>query len=522
MANIYDKLGLSDESITPEQMAEEINKPFASEVTPEPVDTSFQLDQVHEAAKNSLDFLAALAMPTVFQYLFPPVYQSVWQWLLIYIHKTRDFSQLALGLPRGFAKTSLMKIFLLYVILFTSRKFIMVLCENQLKAINVVSDVMDMLSEDNIKKVFGDWRVGVESDNQVLKKFGFRGRNIIIMAGTVETIRGITLKNQRPDVMLMDDIQSRTMAESQTVSENLEREMYGTAMKAKSPHGCLFLFVGNMYPTKWSILRKLKTNPNWVKFIAGGILADGTSLWEDLQPIAQLHREFQNDLLSGHPEIFYSEVLNDENASVNNTLDLSKIPSYPYQDSDIPGGKFLIIDPSNDKVNSDAVSIGYCEVHNGYPVLRKLKEGRMSPGDIIREALTMCFMTGTSVIAIESTAFQYSLLYWFNFICLQMGVTGIQAVEIYSGSTSKNSRILAMFLQLLKGEVWIHPDCVPAAHMQASQFNPLKRDNTDGVLDLLTYMPKVVELYGAEITASNIIDDQTYAAAEVQEGNWAF
>lgn len=61
------------------------------------------------------------------------------------------------------------------------------------------------------------------------------------MAGTVEVIRGISLKNERPDIMLFDDIQSRVVAESQVQSETLEREMTGTAMKAKSPHGCLFL-----------------------------------------------------------------------------------------------------------------------------------------------------------------------------------------------------------------------------------------------------------------------------------------
>lgn len=539
MATLYDKLGLEEDS--PElnrgvaegserpQLTQSIlptttlpNTASIPESISEPEDNSYQIDQVQESAKNSMDFLGALAMPLVFRYLFPVVFKSIWQWLLIYVHKPRDFSQLALGLPRGFGKTAVVKLFILYCILFTTKKFIAVCCENQTKSNNIISDVMDMLNEQNIVKVFGDWKVGVETDRQDLKKFGFRGRNIVFLAATVETIRGINLKNERPDVMIFDDIQSRSMAESQAVSEALEREMYGTAMKAKSPQGCLFIFIANMYPTKWSILRRLKTNPNWIKFIAGGILADGTSLWEDLQPIEQLHKEFQNDLLSGHPEIFYSEVLNDENATANNTIDVSKIPSYPYQDSDIPAAKFLVIDPSNDKKTSDAVSIGYFEVHNGYPVLRELKEDRLSPGDIIREALKLCFKHGVSVIAIESNAFQYSLLYWFNFITAQMGVQGIEPVEIYSGVSSKNARILSMFHMLLKGETWIHPDCVPACYLQITQFNPMKRDNTDGLLDLLTYAPKVMELYGPQLIASNIIEEQEYSSAAVQDYNSAF
>jgi hypothetical protein len=524
--SVYTQLGLEDDrppEETPQlgKTAEELSSPTDEEQTRN-YEIAFQIDQVQETAKNSLDFLAGLATPETYKYAFPPVYLSVWQWLLTYIHKTRDFSQLALGLPRGFAKTSLMKLFLLYCVCYTNRKFIAICAENATKSINIVSDVMDMLSEPNIVKVFGDWKVGVETDRQDLKKFGFRGRNITILAGTIETIRGINLKNSRPDVMIFDDIQSRTMAESQAVSETLEREMYGTAMKAKSPEGCLFIFIGNMYPTKWSILRKLKTNPNWIKFIAGGILADGTSLWEELQPIAQLHREFQNDLASGHPEIFYAEVLNDEHASSNANIDLSKIPQYPYQDNDIPAAKFIIIDPSNDKVKSDAVSIGYCEVHNGYGVLRTVVEGRFSPGDIIRETLKLCFKHGVTLVAIESNAFQYSLLYWFNFITAQMGISGIEPVEIYSGSQNKNARILAMFMQLLKGEIAIHPDAQPAAHLQATQFNALKRDNTDGVLDLLTYIPKVIEMYGPQLIQSSVILEQEYGGATVLDDNSPF
>src|SRR5438067_2531855 len=79
----------------------------------------YNREQIEELARTSLDFLAALAMPTVFRYLFPPVFLSIWQWLLSYIHRARDFSQLAIGLPRGFGKTMLIKIFILYCIIFT-------------------------------------------------------------------------------------------------------------------------------------------------------------------------------------------------------------------------------------------------------------------------------------------------------------------------------------------------------------------------------------------------------------------
>ena len=480
-------------------------------------------EEIQNLARTSLDFLAALLMPLVYKYGFPPVFLSVWSWLLSFIKQERAFPQLALGLPRGFGKTTLMKIFLLYCILFTNKKFILVISASASLAQNILSDIMDMLEEPNIKAVFGDWKLGVEKDTQELKKFGFRGRNITLAAVGAETsLRGLNIKNTRPDVMLFEDIQSRECADSEVQSTKLENWMVGTAMKAKSPDGCMFLFVANMYPTKYSILRKLKNNNTWIKFIAGGINHKGESLWEDLQPVEQLLKEFENDLSMGHPEIFFSEVLNDENVSFNTKIDLSKIPESNYQEGDISAGNFIIIDPSNDKANSDAVSIGYFEVHDGVPMLMHIEEGRFSPGETIRKALNMALTNNCRLIAVEANAYQYSLLYWFDFICLQMGIQGVHAVPVYSGSRSKNARILDMFKSYLAAEFFIHPDAKPAAHLQIAQFNAMKTDNTDGILDLLTYAPRVVAEFEEFIVAGSLIESQDFDGLEVEELNSPF
>ena len=480
-------------------------------------------EEIIALAKQELDFLAALIAPLTFHLCFPPVFKSVWQWLLDYVNQARTFPQLALGLPRGFGKSTLMKIFIVYCILFTKKRFILIATTKASLAENILSDVIGMLEEPNIRSVFGDWKLGVEKDTQDLKIFGFRGRNIILVAiGAGGSLRGINVDNARPDVMLFDDIQSRECADSEIQSAALESWMIGTAMKAKSPMGCMFLFVGNMYPTKHSILRKLKANHTWTKFIAGGILADGTSLWEELQPIKQLTAEFENDLSMGHPEIFYSEVLNDENASSNNLIDLSKLPDVPYQEGDIPGGNFIVIDPATDKLGSDEVSIGYFEIHDAAPILMEIEEGRFSPGETIRIALKIALTKNCRLIAVESNAYQYSLLYWFDFICEQMGIIGIEAVPIYSGVRAKNARILEMFKAYSAGELFVYKDARLAVHIQITSFNPLRRDNTDGLLDLLTYAPKVVEEFGEYVIASTIIETQEFDAIEVIEHNSPF
>lgn len=477
---------------------------------------AFDASQIGQQCKEDLDTLTALAMPDTFEFGWPRILLGVWAWLLQEVHKVREFSNMALGLPRGFGKTTLVKLFVLYCILFTDRKFILIMSATATHAENIIRDVFAMLDEANIKGIFGDWEAGVIIDRANTKMFGFRGRNIIVAGlGAGGSVRGLNLGNARPDVMVFEDVQTREDADSPKVSQDLENWMLGTAMKAKSPKGCLTLFIANMYPTPHSLLKKLKTNKYWAKFICGGILEDGTSLWEELQPIKQLLTEYLRDLESGHPEIFHAEVLNDENASLNNLVDFSRLRNYPYEDDDIPGGKFIVIDPSNDKANSDAVSIGYFEVHgNGEPVLIELTEDRLSPKDTIKETLRMCSAHNCQLVVIESNAYQYSLKFWSEEICRQLGIIGITFIDIYSGRLSKNSRILTMFKEYVKGEIWVHPRCRAQVHAQIAAFNPLKTDNVDGILDLLTYSKRVVHEFANILAIQTLEGQQEMVGAE--------
>lgn len=460
-------------------------------------EATFDTEQVISACEQDLNFFAALLMPTVFSVFYPPVLLATWALLRRSIVEPKQSDpKLALGIPRGHAKTTILKLFVMWCILFSKKKFILVTCATQNLAVNIVADIEDMLNEPNIIAVFGDWKRGIEVNRQDLKKFNFRGRAIIIAAmGAEGSLRGLNIKNERPDVMLFDDIQTRECADSKQQSELLERWMVGTAMKAKSPHGCLFIFAGNMYPTQYSILRKLKDNPTWTKFISGAILADGTALWPALRPMKSLIEELNNDISMGHPGVFFAEVLNDVEAGTNTRTDLSLIRDWPWRADEIPQGRFIIIDPSANKTGGDDVSIGQFDVYDHIPALREVIEKNISPGDTIREALAMAVRTKTKVIAVESTAYQYSLLYWFQFICEQLNITGLHFVEIYTGNYSKNARITDMLKTMTAGEIILHPSVKSIVVSQISHWNPMKRNNTDGILDLLAHAPRCIELY---------------------------
>lgn len=457
-------------------------------------------DEVIKAAKESLNFFAALCIPDVYKFAFPPVFLAIWQILTEGAMKEVGQDKLAIGLPRGFGKTILLKLYVAWLIAFTDRKFIVVVCNTATLAENFIADVMDILSSDNFIRVFGDWRIGEEKDTQALKKFTFRGRPVILAAlGSGSSLRGLNIKFVRPDTIIMDDMQSREEAESQVEAGKMLNWMLSTLLKANNKTRCQFTFVGNMYPFDGSILKKLKHNPTWLSFICGAILEDGGSIWPELRTIEDIMDELENDISMGHPEIFFSEVMNDEEAGNRAGIDITKIKMYHETEELVEAeAGFVLIDPSVGKKKSDDVAIGCVLVFDGKPVLWDLAKDKFNPKQQIAKCIEMCMKYNVSVVLVESVAYQATLVFWFNQIKAQMGLGGINALEIYPGVASKNTRIMNA-LKLLVSEsrdLMLHPRVKSQITHQIVHWNPLKSKNIDDALDILAYAPEALSKFG--------------------------
>lgn len=460
-----------------------------------------QQDQVNlepeaarNAAKENLNFLAALCLQDDFQFLFPAMFLNIWAFLLSKVYLIRDFSKLAIGIPRGFAKTTVVKIFIVYCVLFTTKKFICVISYKEDHAENIMKDACAMLSSTNIIALFGTWNKNLERDKVDCKIFLFRGRRIILAGlGSNGSIRGLNVGNSRPDVMIFEDFQKKSDSENDELSKKLYTDMHGTFMKAKSPFGCLFIFVANMYPTTGSILKKLKVNKDWTSLIVGGLLQDGSSLWEELQPRAQLLKEYQEDLNANCPEVFLSEVLNDENAGIKAGIDITKIPEYPYDPTELPSGRAIVIDPALDNPTSDYNGIGCIGLYDGVPCLEEVDLGRYDPLKLITIALKMAFRNNCRLICVENANIQATYLFWFNKICQDNGITGFYFEPLQIGGGTKNAKIAAALKKWTARTLLVKPKVKPLLINEIIAWNPNKRNNSDTILDLLVMGDKVVE-----------------------------
>lgn len=460
-------------------------------------------DKVVSLAKTDLNFFASICVPEVFEFLFPPVFLAIWQMLTDGANKKTSQERLAIGLPRGFGKTILLKLYVVWLVLFTDRRFILIVCNTASLAENFIADVVDILSAPNIIRTFGDWRLAVDKDTQNLKKFHFSGRHVTLAAlGSGSSLRGLNIKFVRPDAIIMDDMQSREEAESAVESIKILTWMLGTLLKANNKARCQFIFVGNMYPFDGSILKKLRTNAAWYSFICGAILEDGQSIWPELRNVEDILDELENDMSMGHPEIFYSEVMNDEEAGNRAGIDVTKInifnsTAFDGQEPEAEAG-FIIIDPSVGKKKNDQVAIGAILIFDGKPVLWDVAVGAFNPKQQIEKAIEMAVRYGLMAILVESVAYQATLVFWINEAKQRYGLTGLRVLEIYPGIANKNSRIINA-LKLLTAEarpLQINARCKAQVLHQIVHWNPIKTKNVDDVLDLLAYAYPAIQQFG--------------------------
>lgn len=465
--------------------------------------------QAAEVAKQDFNFLAAICMPLDFLFNFPEFFLALFHLLTT---TTQKFSQFAIGIPRGFAKTTFLKVLCVWYVVFSNKHFILIISASEAKAAAILADVCDMLSGPNIRRLFGNWDAHMDKDDSVTKVFYFRGKEMIIWAaGAGTSVRGINRKNKRPDVMLMDDIQDREDAKNKELADALLVWMLSTLMKACSPFGCTYIFVGNMYPQN-SILAKLKQTKGWISLVVGGILADGSSLWEALKPVQELLEEYERDSELGHPEIFISEVLNSTEIALASGIDpaaISFLPEY-FNNDDMGEASFIVIDPSGGKEGGDDCTINHWEVKDSHPIFDELKAGTFSPLDTIKFAIEMGMRRNTRCIGVESGAYQSTLLFWFQKYCETAELNGIGViegfhfVELPPKGQKKNIRIKNGYTKLVQNsygesEYYLHPRVRSLVVSEYISWNPLKVKNNDNIIDPIGYVEFVMQEYQVEI-----------------------
>lgn len=469
------------------------------------METSVNREELLEVMQVDADAFASVVIPEVHTQNYPEILVSFWGALVKSAQEIgKVFPKIAIGIPRGHGKSTMVKLYIVYCIIFTRKRFITIICATSGLAENVLADVADMLDSSNIQTLFGNWRTHLTKDTQILKKFSFRGRDIVLAAlGSGGSFRGLNIKNARPDLMVFDDSQTKDCAESRVEADAYISWFVSTAMKAKDPAGCTYIYIGNMY--KELILKKdtqgrviargchlhnLANDPAWVSYISGALLADGTALWEELHSIETLLAELASDRRVGKDDEWFAEVQNDPTYQSKVIFDPSLITAISEDDLQamgVPHSAYMVLDPSLGKSKSDAQAVGVFKVIEDTPILAKIETYRKSIQELTRELIAYCVDNNIPAIFTEDYGMQSLVMTWFDFWISEGRIDGIQVIGINRGKLAKTAAITDYLKSLMAGNQILTSSAKSHVVTQAEAFDPQRTDNTDDILDVGYY-----------------------------------
>lgn len=459
-------------------------------------------EEVIEGMAVEVDVLAGVTIPEVYSMPFPAIMRSFWEALVESVTSSiKQFPKLAIGIPRGHAKTTMIKLFIIYCILFTEKKFITVICAKVDLAENILMDVMDMLSHPNLEVLFGRWDLHVKRDRTDSKIFHFRGRQIILAAiGAKGSFRGMNLGNARPDVMIFDDAQTKECAESMAEASAFLSWFSSTALKAKDPKGCTYIYVGNMYkelPLEYNedgsikvrgcLLHNLHQDPSWISYISGAILADGTCLWPELHSMETLLEELASDQRLGKEDEWFAEVQNDATFKKVLHFDPEKVPTFSLEDAGIAHSAYMILDPSLGKKKSDDQAVGVFHVYDQTPILTSLEVYKKDIKLLTRELVAYAIDHNIPVIFTEDYGMQSLVMTWFNHWIETYQIEGLAIVGVNRGKLSKTQSILDLMRMMMSGTILLTQKTRSKLIDQAKTFDATKTNNRDDMLDVGYY-----------------------------------
>jgi hypothetical protein len=465
------------------EVVEDYSSPLLTEV-------GVDITEARERARVDFNFFASLAIPDTYIFEFPPFYIYLYQILTAQENfDTASLIRFALGLPRGHAKTTFIKVLIAWLVCFDKVKFVLVACANETLAQNLLADIHDILSSPNIETIFGSWAANVSTDRVNLKKAMYHGRPVILAAvGVGSSVRGIVLKNQRPDFILCDDAQTRENDESETERNSLMRWLVATLFRTLSPLGArTIVYIGNMYSDK-CILNQFKNNSHWISLVTGAILADGTTLWPQLHSLESLMESYYHDEELGLGSLWFAEVMNDP-VNPATALLSGPLPHFEWDpEKTVWDAAFITVDPAGFRKHSDFNVVAGHIVQDGECRTVEIAFGVVDPEELIIETLKMAIMLGASLIAVEDVAYQQTLQFWMQKYLKMWEMSDIVVVGVNPHGRTKESRIKNHVQELYAGNWYLADGNVRSTYVwQATRYRLGEKDNKDDILDAVAY-----------------------------------
>ena len=462
----------------------EVNEENYVHAAADPIDVKYRLEHDYE-------FFINFFLYEELTLAVPKIHKECWELMT----KPINNDKVAIAIPRGYAKTTLAKLAVIWYFLFTDVRFIAYLSSTGPIAIEACRDIYHFLTEnENFIKIFGKLEFSVEREGDGFYQFHIGNKRCILRAlGARQQIRGLNVDNMRPQVAIIDDLEDLNNIATPLLKKQLSNWLYRTFFRAMARRNKI-IWIGNIIQSE-CILENIITEENdWRGILYGSILKDNTALWEDLYTVEDLIKMFVDYRSAGEAAGWFAEMMN---APIPEGLGLIKQHEIRYSEPLEPQdyiATFITIDPSvSFETSADDTAI---TVHGVRPrkvdVVAYVQE-KLDPLQTINLTLDLAHHWGCTVIGVEGTAYQASLQFWFNIEITRRQLFRIQVIKLLSHKT-KTQR-LKIWASMIKVGITSLPNWDMDMTRQLLIYDPTKRHNKDDLIDAAAQSVPMVQNY---------------------------
>lgn len=395
----------------------------------------------------------------------PELHESIWNEILQMIEKLDQAGLNAklkklFAVPRGFAKTTVAKLAAMLLLKYTRFKYVLYASKTVGHGKNAIRDIVGWFSSEQYVDLHGQMIQVKAAETEGMwiydlpvrdfRTHEVKWKRIIFKAiGATTHIRGSNIMNQRPEIIIIDDIEDNDNT-TLDLQPKLDEWFLGALWKSFAT-SYMVIFIGNMI-RETTLLARFSKDPEWNPTVYGCIVRNKTtdaiqSLWEEKFPLTELLKEYRDYRRMGQGHVWEVEMMNLTQDEIFKA-DLSNAIRPPDPNPEDLEAGVLILDPKfGESAWSDDTAI---TVHArikgmGIPCVIDHFKGRVIEDKMFDEMLNLSWKWGISTWVVESDVAQRTLIPFFKLLLKDRGLneTVFTILPIFTNRIAKTTRIIA-------------------------------------------------------------------------------
>lgn len=420
--------------------------------------------------------------------------------------------------PRGFGKTSIARAVAMDAILLQKKQFIVYVSNSAPNAIMQTENLKrDLRSNKVIRRQFGDIKdsvkelssddmldigLGADSREDSFSKTVWTafGTTLVLPRGCGQQIRGLNWNNRRPDLVIIDDLESIEDLMNENTRAKIRKWFFGDVclcLDTLNQNGDI-LYIDTLkhedalpvYLQKtdtWHCVRLELCDENYhsraPEFYSDQDIVDLKESYRKAGELDTFYREFRNLPVAPETASFKSQYF-----KYYEPRDMAD--TFKKCESVVLLDPAKSVTPQSDWSGIVGVSI---DMTNRAFYIRDVFGGMVYPDELFKIAFDMCTSLGASVLGYEVTGLNEFIKYPIKNAASQAGLYTIELLELKARGRKKEDRIKSLIPLYRQGLLYHNPTCCGPLEEQLLTFPYSARID---IADALAYLVELVEVGG--------------------------